>query len=144
MLQFPVTLMYARMGENKPSLLFSNILGYLYFPKDPLFMLTHISLVDYSIRIYKTSPFPILGVSGLLFHLYFYFDRNSCEQTVQTLIRRRVPRRWVCTVCLCPKNRINTRLICMGVASGATGATRSHQYCFEVRHVAPIIPIDNI
>ena len=45
-------------------------------------------------------------VSGLLFHLCLIFNRNSCKQTVKTLIRRRVLRRliWVCTVCLCPKN----------------------------------------
>ena len=29
-----------------------------------------------------TSPFPVLGVSGVLFHLHSVFDRNSYEQSV--------------------------------------------------------------
>ena len=32
-----------------------------------------------------------------------YIYRNSCKQTVKTLIRPRVLI-WVCTVCICPKN----------------------------------------
>ena len=32
----------------------------------------------------------MLGVSGVFFHFYFISNRNSCEQTVYTLIRRRV------------------------------------------------------
>ena len=68
-------------------------------------ILTHMCLVDPSILIYWTSPFPILGVSGVLFNLYSISNRCSRWQTVKTLIRRRVLRRliWVCTVCLCPK-----------------------------------------
>ena len=54
------------------------------------FDFNHTDLVHYSILIYWAGPFSILGVSGLLFHFYFNFDRNSCEQTVKTLIRRRV------------------------------------------------------
>ena len=69
---------------------------------------SHISLMDF--------PFPSLSIGRVhlsfkrclvcFFHFYHIFDRNSCEQTVQTLIRRRVLRRliWVCTDCLCPKN----------------------------------------
>ena len=38
---------------------------------------THICLVDSSILISWTSPFPILGVSGVLFHFFLIFDRNS-------------------------------------------------------------------
>ena len=48
-----------------------------------------VCLVDLSSRINWMSPFPILGVSGVLFHCHFIFDRNSCTQTVKTLIRRR-------------------------------------------------------
>ena len=46
------------------------------------------------------------SVSGVLFHFYFIFYRNSCKQTVQTLIRCRVLQRLilVCTVCLGAKN----------------------------------------
>ena len=28
-----------------------------------------------------TSPFPILGVSGVLFWFYYILNRNSCKQT---------------------------------------------------------------
>ena len=68
--------------------------------------LTHICLVDFSILINWTSPFPILAVFGVRFHFHSILNRYSCQQTVKTLIRRRVLRRliWVCTVCLCPKN----------------------------------------
>ena len=45
-------------------------------------VLTHICLVDSSILINWMSPFPILGVSGVLFHFYYSSDRNFCMQTV--------------------------------------------------------------
>ena len=64
---------------------------------------THICPVDLSILINWNGPFPIFRVSGVLFHFYFICIRNSCEQTVWTLIRRRVLVIWVCTVCLGPK-----------------------------------------
>ena len=70
-------------------------------------MLTHICLLDPSILFYWTSPFPILGVSGILFHFYSISNRYSClKQTVKTLIRWRILLHliWVCTVYLCPKN----------------------------------------
>ena len=51
-----------------------DIEGYIY--------LNLICLVDFSNLINWTSPFPILGVSGVIFHFYFIFDRNSCKQTV--------------------------------------------------------------
>ena len=38
--------------------------------------LTHICLVDLFILINWKSPFPILGVAGVLFHFYSIFDRN--------------------------------------------------------------------
>ena len=68
--------------------------------------LTHICLMDFPILINWVSPFPFLGVSGVLFQFYSILNRNSCKQTVKTLIRPRVLRRliWVCTVCLGPKN----------------------------------------
>ena len=63
-----------------------------------------IGLVDSSILIFLTSPFPTLGVSGVLFFFHFYCisNKNSCKQNVK--IRRRVLRRliWTCTVCLFP------------------------------------------
>ena len=77
--------------------------------------LTLICLVDLSILIYWTSPFPILGVTGLRFNFFSMLNRNSCKQTVLTLIRRRFLKRlmrrlvlrrliWVYTVCLGTKN----------------------------------------
>ena len=45
-------------------------------------MLTHIYLVDPSILIKWTSPFPVLGVFGVLIHFDFICYRNSCYQTV--------------------------------------------------------------
>ena len=52
------------------------------------------------------SFFSFQGCLVYFFHFYQVFDRNSCEQTVETLFKRRILRRliWVCTVCLCPKN----------------------------------------
>ena len=38
--------------------------------------------MDYAILINWTSPFPILGVSGVIFHFYFIFDRNFCMQKI--------------------------------------------------------------
>ena len=51
-----------------------------------------------------------IGFSVLLgrtFHFYSDFNRAFSNQTVDTLIRRRVLRRliWVCTVCLCPTKK---------------------------------------
>ena len=40
--------------------------------------LTHICLVDPSFLINWTSPFPILGVPGVLFHFYSIWNRYSC------------------------------------------------------------------
>ena len=59
---------------------------------------TQIYLVDSSILIIWTSPFPILGVSDI-FVFICIFNRNSCKQTqcLQRLIR-------VYTVCLDLKN----------------------------------------
>ena len=69
-------------------------------------MSTHICRISLSSLINWTSPFPISGVSRVPFRFYFIPNRNSCKQTVKTLIRRRILRRliWVCTVCLGPKN----------------------------------------
>ena len=60
--------------------------------------------MDYAILIYWTSPFLILGVSGVFFHFYINFLQKSCMQTVKTLIRRMWRLIWVCTGCLGPKN----------------------------------------
>ena len=39
----------------------------------------------------SSFPFPILGVSGVHFHLLFILEINPCKQTMETLIRRRAP-----------------------------------------------------
>ena len=81
--------LYVRINKTKSSFLFST-------------ELTHICLVDPSILISWTSPFPILGVSDVLFHFYSITKKKkkSCKKTMKTLIRRSV-----CTVCLCPQKR---------------------------------------
>ena len=53
-----------------------------------------------------TSPFPILGLLGGIFHFYSNFNKILCKQTVKTLIRRHILCLiWVCTVCICPTKR---------------------------------------
>ena len=65
--------------------------------------LTHICLLPY----HRTSPFPILGVSGVLFHFkYLLVDIPVSKQWRPWSDRCRVLWRliWVCSGCLCPKN----------------------------------------
>ena len=50
--------------------------------------LTHLCWIYYPILINWTSPFPILGLLGRIFHFYSNFKRNFCKQTVENLIRR--------------------------------------------------------
>ena len=54
-----------------------------------------------------TSPFPILGLLGGIFHFYSSLNRNVCKHTVETLIRHRVLGHlsWFCTICRCPTKR---------------------------------------
>ena len=58
--------------------------------------------MKFTIIINWTSPLPLEGLLGCIFH--FYFNRTFCKQRVETLIGRRVLWHlfWVCTVCLCP------------------------------------------
>ena len=54
-----------------------------------------------------TSPFSSSWLLGVVFHSYSNFNRASCKQTVESLIRhcslwRRI---LVCTICLCPTKR---------------------------------------
>ena len=69
--------------------------------------LTHLCLIYFLILIDWTSPFPILGLLGGIFHFYSNFKRNFCKQTGENLIRRRVLWRlvWFCTVCRFPTKR---------------------------------------
>ena len=63
--------------------------------------------MDFPISIGRTSLFGTLGVLGGILHFDSNFNRTFCEQTVETLIRRRILRRliWVCAVCLCPTKK---------------------------------------
>ena len=69
--------------------------------------LTHLCRMYFPIFINWTSPFPILGLLGGMFHFYSNFKSNFCEQTVENLIRCHILRRlvWFCTVCGCPTKR---------------------------------------
>ena len=62
--------------------------------------LTHIWLMDFSIPINLTSPFPNLGVSGVYL---FYFNRIPCKQTVWTPIRLRRVWSWSALFSWVPK-----------------------------------------
>ena len=63
----------------------------------------------FPILINLTGPFPILGLLGDIFLLFFFskFKRHFCKQTVENLTRRRVLRRliWYRTVCRGPTER---------------------------------------
>ena len=63
-------------------------------------ILIHICLVDLSVLINWTSSFPIVGVSGVLFHFYFIFEKKNPVSKI-----------WVCTVSLFPKNGTLYRLL---------------------------------
>ena len=73
---------------------------------EELLILTHLSQMKCPTDITLTSPFPIFGLLGGIFHFYSKFKRNFCLQTVEKLIRRHLPHLiWFCTVCICPTKR---------------------------------------
>ena len=76
--------------------------------------------MDNPISLIRMSPSPILGVLGGSFHFYSNSNRTFCEQTVVTLIRRRVLRRliWVCAVCLSWSHKKDAMLIWVKLSSG--------------------------
>ena len=43
--------------------------------------------MHFPILINWTSPFPILGLLGGIFHFYSNFERDFCKQTMENLIR---------------------------------------------------------
>ena len=58
--------------------------------------------------ISKMSPFAIIWVSDSILHFFFSnLNKKVFKQTMETLIRRRVPRRliWVSVVCICSTKR---------------------------------------
>ena len=69
--------------------------------------LTHLCTIYFPILINWTSPFPILGLLGGIFHFYSNFKRNFCKQIEENLIRHCILRCliWLCTVCRCPMKR---------------------------------------
>ena len=62
--------------------------------------------MDLSNLIIWTSQFLILRVSCQHFQFYSILHRNTCKQTVLTMIRccKMWHLNWVCTVCICPQN----------------------------------------
>ena len=54
-----------------------------------------------------TSPFSSSGLLGVVFHSYSNFNRTSCKQRLESLIRHCSLWRLVlaCTFCLCPAKR---------------------------------------
>ena len=101
-------LTWIQITDRLPKCCYHNTFNGLCIQKTLFSLLTHICLVDPSIFINWTSLFPILGVSGILFHF--------CKQTVQTLI-------WVCTVCLCPQNGT------LGLYGLMCSETQTNQLC---------------
>ena len=71
--------------------------GYLWLRERNIPLLNPLSRMKFPISIGRTSLFQILEVLGGIFHSYSSSNRTFCEQTVETLIRRRVLRRliWV-------------------------------------------------
>ena len=80
---------------------------------------THLNRMEFPTVINWTSPFPFKGAMNGNFHFYSNFNRTICEQTVETLIRRRVVRRliWICTVCQCHTKR----------TLGLNGLSKTHE-----------------
>ena len=61
--------------------------------------ISHSNQLDQSISVLRDV--------GWYFSLFYNFNRTFCQQTVETLIRRRILWRliWISTVCLCPTKR---------------------------------------
>ena len=64
--------------------------------------------MNFPITIIRMSLFQSLGELGGIFHFYSNSNRTFCEQTVDTVIRRRILWRLilVSAVCLCPLKRM--------------------------------------
>ena len=58
--------------------------------------LSHLYQLEQSISVLR-------GVGGKNFHFYLDLNRIFCKQTEETLIRRRIKRRLVCTICQRPQ-----------------------------------------
>ena len=71
-------------------------------------ILPHLSPIDLSTLITWTSPFPILGALGGIFHFFPQnFSSTFCKQAVKILIRPCIKwcLIWIYTFCLCIINR---------------------------------------
>ena len=84
-----------------------NRLGGLSLPRKSVVRIT--DRPDMTLDVYRgrktTMQQQLQGVRGGYFHFYCILHRNSCKQTVLTLIRHRVLWRlnWFCTICITPK-----------------------------------------
>ena len=69
--------------------------------------LTLLSRMKLPTFIERTSPLSSSWLLGIVFHSYSNFNRTSCKQTVEILIRHCSLWRLilVCTMCLCPTKR---------------------------------------
>ena len=83
----------------------SNGISHPYLLDISISNLTNLWRMYFPILINWTSPFPIVGLLGGIFHFYSDFKRNFCKQIVENLIRRHVLRRLIlfCTVCDVPQ-----------------------------------------
>ena len=74
--------------------------------------LTLLSRMKLPTFIKWTSPFSSSGLLGVVFHSYSNFNRTSCKQTVENLIRHCSLWRLIlaCIICLCPIKR--TLVLC--------------------------------
>ena len=68
----------ATLNQPTTYLLYRWIIGHVLGHVSQENSLTHICVVDPSILINWNSPFPILGVSGVLFHFNSISNRYSC------------------------------------------------------------------
>ena len=93
--------------------------------------LTLLSRIKLPTFIKRTSPFWSSGSLGVVFHSYTNFNRKSCKQTVENLIRHCSLWRLIsaCTICLCPTKK-NASLIWVKYFCCIC---YSHQlYCFSI------------
>ena len=83
--------------------------------------------MDFPTFISRTSPpISILGMLFGIFHLFLNLNRTYCKLTVKIQMMRRLI--WVCTICLCPIEKI----------LGLDGLSNSYTMgCPHVRGVNP-------
>ena len=107
--------------------------------------LTLLSRMKLPTFIKWTSLFSSSGLLGVVYYSYSNFDKISCKQTVENLIRHCSLWRLIsaCTICLCPTNRtlvlygLNT--IVLYVAHISCIVSSSNWIMIEYRAILTII-----